>query len=108
MRKMLVLAALAAAGLPTAAHAAKPNLKATKVSAPPATLTPGATFRVADAVRNAGRGSASKSVVRYYLTTDAPRSLRERAQSKTNPRSSATDILLGGRRDVPALRRGQS
>ena len=55
------LAALAAAGLTTSAQAAKPNLQATKVSAPPATVVGGAQFRVADSVRNAGKGRAART-----------------------------------------------
>lgn len=107
MRRLALLAALGALGVATPAEAAKPNLKATKVSAPPKTLAENSKFKVWDTVVNAGRARAGASAVRYYLTTDAARSLRERKASRTNPRTAIADILLEGTRPVPALDRGE-
>ena len=95
-------------GLITDAGAAgKPNLAVTAVSEAPASLAEGTTFTATDVVRASG-AAAGGSTVRYYLTTDAKRSLRERGESRANPRSSPSDILLEGAREVGALRAGAS
>jgi tetratricopeptide (TPR) repeat protein len=103
VRKLAALAALGAVVLATPAEAAKPNLKATRVSAPPKTVAEYGRFEVSDTVMNAGRRRAGASVVRYYLSTDPARSRREREESRTNPRTAISDILLEGARPVPAL-----
>ena len=108
MRKTAFLAALMAIGAAGTAEAAKPNLKATKVSAPPKTVAELSKFKVTDTVRNAGRKKAGASDVRYYLTTDPKRSQRERRESRTNPRTAISDILLEGSRPVPALGRREA
>ena len=107
MRRLAALAALGVLGVAAPADAAKPNLKATKVSAPPKTVAEYGKFKVFDTVVNAGRARAGASTVRYYLTTDAARSFRERKSSRTNPRTAILDILLEGTRSVPALDRGE-
>ena len=102
------VAVLAAGWSADARAAAKPNLVVSAVSEAPASLSEGATFTAFDTVRNSGRGGAAKSAVRYYLTTDAKRSLRERKESRTNPRTSPSDVLLVGAREIGALGAGRS
>lgn len=103
------LASALAAGAPVAAHGAgKPDLRITKIGAAPANLAEGTTFSVRDTVRNAGRDGASATTVRFYLTTDPARSLRDRKVSKDHPRSSPTDILLTGARELRPLAAGAS
>src|SRR5208282_455828 len=46
-----------------------PNLVETAVSAPPASVTPGATFSVTDTVENSGQVAAGTSVTGYYLSS---------------------------------------
>ena len=108
MRKIALLAALMTVGAAGTAEAAKPNLKATKVSSPPKTVAEYGKFKVFDTVRNTGKKKAGASDVRYYLTTDPARSMRERRESRTNPRTAISDILLDGARPVPALARGKA
>jgi tetratricopeptide (TPR) repeat protein len=103
VRKIAAVAALAAVALAAPAEAAKPNLKGTRVSAPPKTVAEYGEFKVWDTVMNAGKRRAGASVVRYYLSTDPTRSRREREESRTNPRTTISDILLEGVRPVPAL-----
>ena len=103
------LAAALSAVVPSAAHAApsgKPDLRIAKLDPAPAKLAEGTTFAVRDTVRNAGRGGAPATTVRFYLTTDATRSLRDRKASTDDPRSSPTDILLTGARELRPLRGG--
>ncbi|HYH59440.1 MAG TPA: hypothetical protein VD790_09505 [Thermoleophilaceae bacterium] len=108
MKQLAALAALSTLALAAPADAAKPNLKATDVSAPPKTVAEYSEFKVRDTVKNvAKKKRAGASTVRYYLSTDAGRSLREREQSKTNPRTAVSDILLEGGRGVPALDPGE-
>jgi hypothetical protein len=76
--------------------AAKPDLRVSSVSTPANKVAEGATFRVRDAVVNAGRGRAGRSVTRFYLTRDVRASLAERRASRAHPRVSATDLLLTG------------
>lgn len=108
LRRTTILLALAGAGaaLPSTAAAARPDLVTAAVGDPPRTVAAGAAFRVTDTARNRGRGPAGASTTRFYLSPNAPRSLRERRASTTDPRTAATDVLLGGGRAVPALRAG--
>jgi subtilase family serine protease len=69
-----------------------PDLVATAVSDPPATLARGASFPVTDTVQNAGAVAAAASTTRFYLSTDAAR--------------DPADRLLEGARSVPALAAG--
>jgi tetratricopeptide (TPR) repeat protein len=87
---------------------ALPNLVVTKVSSPPSGLVEGQEFVVKDRTRNRGKGKAVASTTRYYLTKDPAQSQRNREHSKTNPRTSETDILLSGARRVKALKRRNS
>jgi tetratricopeptide (TPR) repeat protein len=80
-----------------------PNLVESKVSKPPASLAVGQSFEVKDTAHNAGDAKAGASDTRYYLTENAKQSQRNRVQSKTNPRTSPTDILLVGFRHVKRL-----
>lgn len=100
--------AVVAAAAPAAHAAGKPDLRITKVDAAPAALAEGTAFAVRDSVRNAGRGAAPATTVRFYLTTDPARSLRDRKASKDDPRSSPTDILLTGVRELRPLAAGAS
>ena len=75
------------------------------VSDPPTAVKVGGAFAVRDAVANTG-SAARTSDVRYYLAPDAKRSLAERKAGKDNPRLALGDVLMGGFRKVPALRRG--
>jgi hypothetical protein len=84
-------AALLASGIP-AAGAAKPNLRATKVSKPPKTAVLGGSFRVKDTVANKGKGRAGKSATRFYLSADKRRDLG--------------DLLMGGAREIDPLAGG--
>jgi hypothetical protein len=45
-----------------------PNLSATAVSAPPATIIPGTTFSVTDTTANEGQAPAGTSVTQFYLS----------------------------------------
>jgi tetratricopeptide (TPR) repeat protein len=109
MNRVAALAALTAALAAAApAAAAKPNLKATSVTPPPTAVQELAKFKVADTVKNAARGKARASDVRFYLTTDPAKSIKERKQSKSNPRTALADIVLHGFRAVPALEKGDS
>jgi tetratricopeptide (TPR) repeat protein len=105
---LLALAALIAVSSADAKAKGKPNLIVSTISEAPASLSEGTKFTAVEGVRNSGRGGAGKSTVRYYLTTDAARSLRERKASRTNPRTSPSDILLTGVREVGELRAGGS
>jgi tetratricopeptide (TPR) repeat protein len=112
--RWLMALALAACALIAVAPGAigakkgKPNLIVASVSEAPAALKEGMTFTAVESTRNAGRGTAGKSTVRYYLTTDAKRSLADRKASRTNPRTSAEDILLEGAREVGGLKAGKT
>jgi hypothetical protein len=70
-----------------------PNLVETAVSAPAATLTPGAAFSVSDTVENSGQSSAGASVTEYYLSDTA---------------NGNGVLYLLGSRSVPALSAGES
>jgi subtilase family serine protease len=65
-----------------------PNLVETSVSAPPASVTPGATFSLTDTVQNSGQAAAGSSVTGYYLSDSA---------------SKNSLSLPVGARNVPAL-----
>jgi tetratricopeptide (TPR) repeat protein len=110
-RTFMLLVVAGVAVLPAAGAAggkARPNLVVTRVSAAPKTLSEGDRFAVSDTTANIGKGRAGRTTTRYYLSTDPGRSLRDREQSRTNPRTSPTDILLVGFRRVKPLGRGHS
>ena len=70
-RSIGVVAALAL-GLvvPPGASAAKPNLKVTALSEPPAEVIETSGFEVTDTTSNRGGRRAQPSITRYYLSTD--------------------------------------
>jgi subtilisin family serine protease len=68
------------------------DLTVTAVSNPPATAFTGGTFSVTDTTTNTGSTTTPGSTTRYYLSTDATKSVG--------------DTLLGGSRAVPALAQG--
>jgi hypothetical protein len=71
-----------------------PDLVATAVSDPPATLAPAARFSASDTVRNEGTVQAGASRTRFYLAAA--------------PTRGPADVLLGGSRTVPQLAPGAS
>ena len=93
-----------------AAHAAtkKPDLEVKSVSVDATTVTEGAELTISHTVQNRGKVTAKASVTRFYLTTDVGASLAERKSSRTNPRSSLTDILLEGDAPVKSVKAGRS
>ncbi len=72
----------------------RPDLSATAVSSPPATIARGGKFPVTDTTHNFGAVSASSSRTRYYLSLDGVK--------------SGDDRLLSADRKVPALAAGGS
>jgi len=102
-----VALALPLAGPAGAQATPRPDLVTTTLSNPPASVAVGGMFKLSDTVLNRGRGRAGRSATRFYLTADVKRSLRDRLLSGADPRTSDTDILLGGARRVPALPAGQ-
>jgi len=107
--------ALPAAGLATAATTAtataapaKPNLMITATTGAPAALQEGAGFTVKETTTNRGTRRTTRSTTRFYLTKNAPASLRTRKRSRSNPRANPDDILLTGARDVPTLKPGRA
>jgi subtilase family serine protease len=72
----------------------RPDLVETSVSNPPAASLPGNSFSVTDTAKNQGNADAGTSTTQYYLSVDKMK--------------GATDILLTGSRDVPALAVGES
>ncbi|MDX6637660.1 MAG: hypothetical protein QOJ01_1171 [Solirubrobacterales bacterium] len=50
-----------------------PDLRLTKISNPQATATPGDQVPISDKVKNAGKATARKSTVRFYLSSDTSR-----------------------------------
>ncbi|HWJ82861.1 MAG TPA: CARDB domain-containing protein [Nocardioides sp.] len=93
-----------------AAHAAtaKPDLRVKSAKVDRATITEGATLKIAHVVQNQGKAPAKASVTRFYLTTDVAASLAARKSSRTNPRSSLTDVLLSGEASVGAIKPGRT
>jgi subtilase family serine protease len=67
----------------------RPDLRATAVSNPPATVVRGSSISVTDTVTNQGLVPAGASTTRYYLSTDQVK--------------AAGDRLLTGTRSVAAL-----
>lgn len=96
----IVCSAVAVATLTTApatsAAAKKPDLQVASPKVDKTTITEGDELRITHVVKNQGNAPARASVTRFFLTTDVGRSLAERRASRTNPRSSLTDILLEG------------
>jgi uncharacterized repeat protein (TIGR01451 family) len=94
---LAILLALALAGVQVAAarshrRAGKPNLVVSKLGDPPATVAAGASFSERDTTKNVGVKPASRSVTRFYLSTDT--------------RRSKGDPVIGSRR-VPRLKPGK-
>ena len=100
--------ALAATTATATAAPAKPNLLVTTTTGAPAALQEGAGFTVKETTTNRGTKRAARSTTRFYLTKNAPASLRTRKRSRSNPRANPDDILLTGARDVPALKPGKA
>ncbi|WP_395695825.1 CARDB domain-containing protein [Nocardioides sp.] len=99
-----------AAVVPTADAAApkRPDLVVVQASTTATTVAEGARLTVRHAVRNQGRVAARATTTRFYLSTDLARSLADRRQSRTNPRTSVRDVLLTGARAVPAVGAGRT
>ncbi|MCB8955478.1 MAG: hypothetical protein H6529_03260 [Nocardioides sp.] len=91
-----------------AAAAKRPNLTVVQPSTTATSVVEGATLTVRHAVRNKGTAGAGATTTHFYLTTDVARSLADRKQSRTDPRTSVLDVLLTGSRAVPALGRGRT
>jgi Tol biopolymer transport system component len=70
----------------------RPDLRQETVSNPPAQAVPGSNFIVSDTVHNASLVTSFAATTRYYLSED--------------PFRSAGDLLLTGKRSVPALAAG--
>lgn len=104
-----LLAPLATAAPAVGAAAAKrPNLSVVQATTTATTVAEGATLTVRHAVRNRGTAGAGATTTRFYLSTDVARSLADRRQSGTDPRTSVLDVLLTGSRAVPAVGRGRT
>lgn len=69
-----------------------PDLRATALSNPPASVGRGKSFNVTDTTVNVGTGPARVSTTRYYLSSDA--------------KKSSGDVLLSGSRTVPQILAG--
>ena len=101
-----LVAALLVSTPATAQAATKADLKVTKATVDKTTVVEGAELTVTHTVQNRGRRKAGASTTRVYLTTDVAGSLAERKQSRTNPRSSLTDLRLVGTAGVKAIAPG--
>jgi hypothetical protein len=101
-----LVAALLVTTPATAQDAARADLKVTKATVDKTTVVEGAELTVTHTVQNRGRRKAGATTTRVYLTTDVTASLAERKQSRTNPRSSLTDLRLVGAASVKALAPG--
>jgi tetratricopeptide (TPR) repeat protein len=101
-----VAVALLAVPAATSAAAAPPADLTTAEALGAATVAPGGTLQVAARAANRGRGRARSSVTRFYLSPDPRASAAARRASRTDPRTSAIDVGLGGEVRVPALRAG--
>jgi subtilase family serine protease len=75
MKTAAILAICLGVGLLAGPALAKPlpDLKLTKISNPQATASPGNQVPISDKVKNAGKATAQKSTVRFYLSTDTSR-----------------------------------
>ncbi|WP_395659057.1 CARDB domain-containing protein [Nocardioides sp.] len=91
-----------------AASAKRPDLTVVQAATTATSVAEGDTLTVRHAVRNKGRAGAGASTTRFYLSTDVARSLADREQSRTNPRTSVLDVLLTGTRAVPAVGAGRT
>ena len=98
-----LVAALLVTTPATAQAAAKADLKVTKATVDKTTVAEGDELTVTHTVQNRGRRKAGPTTTRVYLTPDAAASLAERKQSRTNPRSSLTDVRLVGKATVKAV-----
>lgn len=90
------LAAATLAATPATALAKLPDLHVKSARVDKTAITEGDRLRITHVVQNQGKAPARSSVTRFYLSTDVSRSLADRRASRTNPRSSMTDILLEG------------
>ncbi|WP_183094736.1 CARDB domain-containing protein [Nocardioides stalactiti] len=90
----------------TAEAATKADLRVTAATVDKTAVVEGAKVTVTHTVQNKGRRKAGASTTRVYLTTDVEASLAERRASRTNPRTSLTDLRLVGKAPVKAIRPG--
>jgi hypothetical protein len=88
------VAVLTAAALSLGASTPKPDLIVSKLSAPPAALKVGDTFKARDTTKNRGKRPAGRSTNRYYLSLDA--------------KKSKADVRLSGKRGVKGLAPGKA
>lgn len=99
---------LVAPGLTPAVAAGAPNLTVAKAQVDRTSVAEGDTLHVTHTVKNAGTAKSTPTVTRFYLTTDAKKSLAARKASRTNARSAPTDLRLVGEQPVKALKPGRS
>lgn len=90
--------------VPSADAAQPADLTATKVTIEKTVVPQGGRFVVKHTVANRGRTKAGASETRFYLAPDAQASLAARRASRSNPRATSQDILLGGVRKVATLK----
>ncbi|KAA1418567.1 hypothetical protein F0U44_08670 [Nocardioides humilatus] len=102
----LVAALLVSMPATAQAAGAKADLKVTKATVDKTTVVEGDELTVTHTVQNRGRRKAGATTTRVYVTTDVAASIAERKQSRTNPRSSLTDLRLVGQANVKAIEPG--
>ncbi len=92
---------------PSVAATSAPDLVVAGPAVDRAKVVEGSTLTLTHRVRNTGRAKARASETRFYLTQDPAASLAARKASRTNPRTSTTDVLLTGGRAAPGLAPGR-
>lgn len=103
-----VAAGLLSTGPAAEAAAPRPDLRVKSAQVDKTSVTAGSTLTVTHVVQNPGKRQAAPSVTRFYLTSDVSASLAARKASRTNPRSSPTDIQLEGSASVTGVKPGRS
>jgi hypothetical protein len=94
LRRCILIALVVPAALPAGVGASRPNLAVTSVGVGAPRADVGASLRATTSVVNRGRGRASASLVRFYLSRDA--------------RWSSADVPLGAARVRGLARRGRA
>lgn len=102
------VAGLLSTGPAAEAAAPRPDLRVKSAKVDQTSITAGQTLTVTHVVRNPGKRTAKASVSRFYLTSDVAASIAARETSRTNPRSSLTDIRLDGSASVASVKPGRS
>ena len=106
MTILMLAATLASAVAADARGSHKPDLVERQIGNPPARLSPGMSFQIADVVRNRGRASARASMTRYYIVNRGfvlAAGARRVPAIKSHHRSRGT-ARLSIPADAPALR----